>query len=88
MLLRESLIHHHTPIKFIHCLFPANLRNYLLKTEIIPLNFGTVQVVANGHYNIVDKETNKFNLVPNFLYKSSWDFSRKKNVIQFSPVGR
>ena len=28
-------------------------------------------------YNTVDKETKKFNLVPNFLCKSSWDFNSK-----------
>jgi len=70
-------------------LFPANLGNSSLKIEIIPWNFGTVQVVANGHSTIqLTKRQRNSILFPTShasLYGTS---GGKTNATQFSTVGR
>ena len=89
MLLRESSIHHCTPIKFIHHLFPANLGNSSLKIEIIPLNFGTVQVIANEHSMIqLTKRQRNSILFPTSHASLHGTSVGKINVIQFSIVER
>ena len=55
----------------------SKLREFFQKDSNNSIEFWDCPNDKWSLYNIVDKETKKFNLTPIFPYKSSWDLSRK-----------